>query len=140
MAALLVANGSCVQAGGVVTNSVWVAVDLFDGRTGTASEYYGQIETKTLNDIVGHSQTNGFFRLESTHWFDDEHGLMRMEDAMQHGHRRGYAETAYFRVDCVTRIIPLAPAFVRDSLSRDAETQGPKAEPAPERNDQTPAR
>jgi hypothetical protein len=99
-------------------DQTWVAISLFDGRRNAAVEYYGKIETKVLDSIINHSTSNGFFKLESSCWLDNDKNIHQMKNEAQSERLLGYSNTAFFRVEVIIRIILLEPSFVKDVLEK----------------------
>ena len=98
---------------------VWLAVRVLDGgRQRAAGEYYGRLEKRQFEALVSNSMTKGFFKLESTAWFDENVGMIKMSDSKSHGRQRGYGGTSYFRIELVTRIIVVDEKFVQSNLAR----------------------
>ena len=107
------------------TDKTWVAISLFDGRRNMAVEYYGKIDTQVFDDIKNRSITNGFFKLESSCWFDNEKHVQQLKNETQAGQLLGYSNTAFFRVEVIIRIILLDPSFVKDVLEKQDKTEPP---------------
>jgi hypothetical protein len=97
--------------------SIWVAVSLLEGERNSVVEYHGKVQQEFFEDIVSNRLREGLFRMESVAWINKDGDLQKMEEAQTGGKSYGYSNTAYFRVEQITRIVPLKDDFVMLALN-----------------------
>ena len=111
MMALLIIT-SAMSYGQLQTNdSIWVAVRVYDGGGKSyIPEYSGVISKAEFDQIISHTKTNGYFRLDSICWCESN-GWVRLQDDKTESHTLGYSGTRFFRVEGITAITLLDEDF-----------------------------
>jgi hypothetical protein len=97
--------------------SIWVAVSLLEGERNSVVEYHGKVHQEVFEDIVTNRLREGLFCMGSVAWINKDGDLQKMDEAQTGGKSYGYSNTAYFRVEQITRIVPLKDDFVMLELN-----------------------
>ncbi len=101
------------------TDKTWVSVTMVEIGRNTTAEYLGQIENEALNGITNHSMSNGFFKLESTCWYDAEGKIKQLKGSIQQGQLYGYSNTIFLRVDLICRIVLMDPTLMNNIFAKE---------------------
>jgi hypothetical protein len=114
-----------IQTSFAQADQKWVSALMFNGPGNqNTSEYYGLIDSTTLDQITRERDDKAMFQLSSIYWFDGDGKLVQMQNlATTRGTKYGYLNTEYFRQDCIDRITLLDKDYVQNLLQGNGKPQ-----------------